>query len=61
MLTSSEFSIFDNRGWADSLKTSFYTCRTWFLTQKWAAKPIDNKNDNTLKEKNEWQHTQEKY
>jgi hypothetical protein len=26
-----------------------YTCRTWSLTQKWAAKPIGNKSDNTLK------------
>jgi hypothetical protein len=30
-------------------KNQFYTCRTWSLTQKWAAKPISNKSDNTLK------------
>jgi hypothetical protein len=31
------------------IKNGFYTCRTWSLTQKWAAKPIGNTNDNTLK------------
>jgi hypothetical protein len=30
-------------------KKSFYTCRTWSLTQKWAAKPIGSTSDNTLK------------
>jgi hypothetical protein len=30
-------------------KNDFYTCRTWSLTQKWAAKPIGNTSDNTLK------------
>jgi hypothetical protein len=31
------------------IKKGFYTCRTWFLTQKWVAKPIGNTSDNTLK------------
>jgi hypothetical protein len=53
---------------AEILKIQFYTCRTWSLTQKWDAKTIGNKNDNTLKKmsdnslktRSEWQHTQEK-
>jgi hypothetical protein len=31
------------------IKKDFYTCRTWSLTQKWAAKPIGNTSDITLK------------
>jgi hypothetical protein len=50
-------------------KKYFYTCRTWSLIQKWAAKPIGNKSDNTLKKmsdntlktKDEWQHTQKRW
>jgi hypothetical protein len=47
MSTSPGLSTSNNWGWAETLKT--YTCRTWPLTQKWAAKPIGNKSDNTLK------------
>jgi hypothetical protein len=38
------------------IKKCFYTCRTWSL-KKWAAKPVGNQSDNTLK-KGELSHTQ---
>jgi hypothetical protein len=54
-------------GWADILKRVFTLVELGPL-KKWAAKPIGNKSDNTLKRvsdntlktRSEWQHTQEK-
>jgi hypothetical protein len=34
---------------SQNTKKYLYTCRTWSLTQKWVAKPINNKSNNTLK------------
>jgi hypothetical protein len=67
MPTSSGPSTSNNWGWADILKRVFTLVELGPL-QKWAAKPIGNKNDNTLKKvsdntlkiRSEWQHTQEK-
>jgi hypothetical protein len=74
MPTSPGPSTSNNWGWADIFKKGFTLVELGPL-QKWAAKPIDNKSDNTLKnmsdntlkkmsdntlKKDEWQHTQEK-
>jgi hypothetical protein len=49
MSISPGFPTSNNWGWAEILKNQFYTCRTWSLIKKWAAKPIGNKSDNILK------------
>jgi hypothetical protein len=67
MSTSPRPSTSNNWGWADILKRVF-TLVELDLLQKWAAKPIGNKSDNTLKKvsdntlktRSEWQHTQKK-
>jgi hypothetical protein len=67
MSTSPVPSTSNNWGWADILKRVF-TLVEFGPLQKWAAKPIGNKSDNTLKNmsdntlktRSEWQHTQEK-
>jgi hypothetical protein len=59
MSTSPEPSTSNNWDWADILKRIFTLVELGPL-QKWAAKPIGNKSDNTLKIRSEWQHTQEK-
>jgi hypothetical protein len=59
MPTSPGPSTSNNWGWADILKRVF-TLVEFGPLQKWAAKPIGNKSDNTLKTRSEWQHTQEK-
>jgi hypothetical protein len=48
MPTSPGLSTSNNWGWAETLKNNF-TLIELGLLQKWAAKPIDNKSDNTLK------------
>jgi hypothetical protein len=66
MPTSLGPSTSNNWGWADILKMIFTLVKLDPL-QKWAAKPIGNKRDNTLKKvsdntlktRSEWQHTQE--
>jgi Mn-containing catalase len=67
MPTSSGPSTSNNWGWSDILKKVFTLVELGPL-QKWAAKPIGNKSDNTLKKmsdntlktRSEWQHTQDK-
>jgi hypothetical protein len=58
MPTSPGPSTSNNWGWAKILKRVFTLVELGPL-QKWVAKPIDNKSDNTLK-KGEWQYTQNK-
>jgi hypothetical protein len=67
MSTSPGPSISNNWGWTDILKKIFTFVELDPYT-KWAAKPIGNKSNNTLKRwvtthskiRSEWQHTQEK-
>jgi hypothetical protein len=49
MLTSPEFLTSNNWNWAEILKISFTLVELGPLHKKWAAKPIGNKSDNTLK------------
>jgi hypothetical protein len=58
MPTSPGPSTSNNWGWADIFKKGFTLVELSPL-QKWVAKPIGNKSDNTLR-KGEWQHTQKK-
>jgi hypothetical protein len=48
MPTSPGPSTSNNWGWADIFKKGFTLVELGPL-EKWAAKPIDNKSDNTLK------------
>jgi hypothetical protein len=66
MPTSPGPSTSNNWGWADIYLKRVFTLVELGPLQKWAAKPIGNKSDNTLKrvsdntlKKGEWQHTQE--
>jgi hypothetical protein len=68
MPTFSGLPTSNNWGWAETLKNSFTLVELDHLHKKWTAKSIGNKSDNTLKNmsnntlktKDEWQHTQKK-